>query len=45
MAVIEVDGLTRRYRSRTGTFRRRTEVVARARHEYEGRRSATLETF
>jgi ABC-2 type transport system ATP-binding protein len=27
MAVIEVEGLTRRYRSRTGTFRRRTAVV------------------
>jgi ABC-type antimicrobial peptide transport system ATPase subunit len=27
MAVIEVEGLTRRYRSRTGTFRRRTAIV------------------
>jgi ABC-2 type transport system ATP-binding protein len=27
MAVIEVESLTRRYRSRTGTFRRRTAVV------------------
>ncbi len=27
MAVIEVENLTRRYRSRTGTFRRRTAVV------------------
>src|SRR5919199_2079874 len=27
MAVIEVEGLTRRYRSRTGVFRRRTAVV------------------
>jgi ABC-2 type transport system ATP-binding protein len=27
MAVIEVEGLTRRYRSRTGMFRRRTAVV------------------
>ena len=27
MAVIEVERLTRRYRSRTGTFRRRTAIV------------------
>src|SRR5438067_1183065 len=27
MAVIEVEELTRRYRSRTGTFRRRTAIV------------------
>jgi hypothetical protein len=27
MAVTEVESLTRRYRSRTGTFRRRTAIV------------------
>src|ERR1051325_2693521 len=27
MAVIEVEGLTRRYRSRTGVFRKRTKIV------------------
>jgi hypothetical protein len=39
MAVFEVDELSRRYRSRTGTFRRRTAVVEALRG------AASLETF